>query len=79
MPYHPGQRAKEREEPNPCCHSSALLPPDRSERRRGDGSAFRIIKHPYEAAELERRIGELGWDTTVTAAPGPFYWGEATR
>lgn len=49
------------------------------ERRLNDGTPFRIIKIPYEAADLQRRLRDLGWNTTVTAAPGPFYWGEATR
>lgn len=45
------------------------------ERRLNDGTPFRVIKIPYEPPELERRLRALHWDITVTASPGPFYWG----
>jgi SAM-dependent methyltransferase len=48
-------------------------------RRLGDGSAFRIVKVPYTAAELERRLTRLGWDIEVHATSGPFYWGTGRR
>jgi hypothetical protein len=37
------------------------------------------MKIPYEPAQLERRLGELGWDIKVTGTPGPFYWGTGRR
>lgn len=40
-----------------------------------DGTAYRIVKVPYQPGDLERRIGRLGWDIKVTATAGPFYWG----
>ncbi len=49
------------------------------ERRLADGTPFRVVKVPYEPSTLERRLGSLGWDVTVTAAPGPFYWGLGGR
>lgn len=49
------------------------------ERRLTNGSPFRVIKIPYQPAELEQRLRALGWDITVTATPGPFYWGLGGR
>ncbi|WP_031515594.1 class I SAM-dependent methyltransferase [Streptomyces sp. NRRL F-5123] len=49
------------------------------ERRTPDGAAYRIVKVPYEPAELERRLRGLGWDITVTPTAGPFYWGAGGR
>ena len=40
-----------------------------------DGASFRVIKIPYEPADLERRLRALGWDIAVTGTSGPFYWG----
>jgi hypothetical protein len=34
---------------------------------------------PYEAADLERRLRELGWDITVQQTSEPFYWGAGSR
>lgn len=48
------------------------------ERRLNDGTAFRVIKIPYQPDELEQRLRRLGWDITVTGTPGPFYWGHGT-
>ncbi len=45
------------------------------ERRLNDGSAYRAIKVPHRPAKLEHRLRSLGWDVTVTATAGPFYWG----
>ena len=45
------------------------------ERRLNDGTPFRVVKIPYEAADLERRLRALGWAITVTPTSGPFYWG----
>jgi demethylmenaquinone methyltransferase/2-methoxy-6-polyprenyl-1,4-benzoquinol methylase len=44
-------------------------------RRCADGSGFRLVKVPYQPAELEERLGRLGWRITVTPTSGPFYWG----
>ncbi|WP_369220666.1 trans-aconitate 2-methyltransferase [Streptomyces sp. R39] len=44
-----------------------------------DGTAYRIVKVPYEPAELERQLRELGWDITVTPTAGPFFWGAGNR
>lgn len=49
------------------------------QRRLRDGTSFRVIKIPYEPAELERRLRDLQWDITVTGTSGPFYWGTGTR
>jgi hypothetical protein len=49
-------------------------------RRLNDGSPFRVVKVPYEPAQLEARLRELGWEITVTAtSTGPFYWGAGGR
>jgi hypothetical protein len=40
-----------------------------------DGTAYRIVKVPYESAGLERQLRELGGDMTVTSTAGPFFWG----
>jgi SAM-dependent methyltransferase len=44
-----------------------------------DGTAYRLVKVPHQPADLERRLRQLGWDITVTATAGPFYWGAGTR
>lgn len=44
-----------------------------------DGTAYRIVKVPYQAGALERRMRQLGWDITVTPTAGPFYWGTGSR
>jgi SAM-dependent methyltransferase len=49
------------------------------ERRTPDGTAYRLVKVPYEPANLERQLRELGWDITVTPTAGPFYWGAGNR
>ncbi|MGW7545668.1 class I SAM-dependent methyltransferase [Streptomyces sp. NPDC054770] len=49
------------------------------QRRTPDGTAYRIVKVPYEPAELERQLRELGWDITVTPTAGPFFWGAGNR
>jgi 2-polyprenyl-3-methyl-5-hydroxy-6-metoxy-1,4-benzoquinol methylase len=43
------------------------------------GSAFRIVKVPYQPADLEKRFRQLGWHIKVTATEGPFYWGAGSR
>jgi SAM-dependent methyltransferase len=49
------------------------------ERKLNDGTPFRVIKIPYEAPELERRLRMLNWDISVTGTAGPFYWGIGGR
>lgn len=50
------------------------------QRRLSDGSAYRVVKVPHRPHELERRLRELGWAITVSAAQrGPFYWGAGGR
>ncbi|MHC3474739.1 class I SAM-dependent methyltransferase [Streptomyces sp. 7R007] len=49
-------------------------------RRTPDGTAYRIVKVPYEPAQLEQRLRGLGWDVTVvTATAGPLFWGSGQR
>ena len=49
------------------------------ERLLNDGTSFRVLKVPYQPAELEQRLRALNWDITVTATSGPFYWGTGSR
>jgi len=49
------------------------------QRRLNDGTPFRVIKIPYEPAELERRLRNLQWDIRITGTSGPFYWGTGGR
>lgn len=42
------------------------------------GTTYRLVKVPHQPADLERRLRRLGWDITVTATAGPFYWGAGT-
>jgi SAM-dependent methyltransferase len=45
-------------------------------RRSNDGTAHHIVKVPYEPADLERRLAEIGWLVTVRATSGgPFFCG----
>lgn len=43
------------------------------QRRLNDGTAFRVVKIPYQPAELEHRMRALSWDITVRGTSGPFY------
>jgi 2-polyprenyl-3-methyl-5-hydroxy-6-metoxy-1,4-benzoquinol methylase len=45
------------------------------QRRLNDGSAYRAVKVPHHAAELEQRLERLGWRIEVTQTAGPFFWG----
>jgi hypothetical protein len=45
------------------------------QRRIADGTAYQIVKVPHQSAGLEQQLRELGWDSTVHPAAGPFYWG----
>jgi SAM-dependent methyltransferase len=49
------------------------------ERRSNDGTPFRIVKVPFRAEDLERRLRAIGWDIVVTPTAGPFYWGTGGR
>lgn len=44
-------------------------------RRLTDGTDFHLVKVPYQPAELEERLGRMGWRITVRATTAPFYWG----
>ena len=48
------------------------------ERRLEDGTAFRAVKVPHSAPELEAKIRRLGWDMEVHPTAGPFYWGSGS-
>ena len=43
------------------------------------GTAYRFVKVPYQPADLERQLQQLGWDIKVSATAGPFYWGAGSR
>lgn len=45
----------------------------------GDGAGYRVFKVPHAPAELERTLRQLGWDISVHATRGPFYWGAGGR
>lgn len=49
------------------------------ERRTKDGTPFRLVKVPFRAEDLERRLRAIGWDIVVTPTAGPFYWGTGGR
>ena len=49
------------------------------ERRLNDGTAFRVVKVPYEPSLLEQRLRDLQWNISVTGTSGPFYWGTGVR
>jgi SAM-dependent methyltransferase len=44
-----------------------------------NGTAYRIVKVPYQPADLERELHQLGWDIKVSVTAGPFYWGAESR
>ena len=48
-------------------------------RRLDDGTPYRIVKVHHRPPDLEQRLRRLGWDITVTATSGPFYWGAGSR
>lgn len=48
-------------------------------RRLNDGTPFRVIKIPHDPAALQQRLRTSGWDITVRATSGPFYWGVGSR
>ena len=48
-------------------------------RQLADGTSYELVKVPYQPADLEERLRRTGWDITVTATSGPFYWGAGRR
>jgi trans-aconitate methyltransferase len=48
-------------------------------RRLSDGTAFRAVKVPHSAGELEERLAKLGWEVKVRQLAGPFYLGMGRR
>ena len=48
-------------------------------RRLDDGSSHRAVKVPHTPRSLERRLAQLGWQISVSAAQGSFYWGAGGR
>jgi SAM-dependent methyltransferase len=48
-------------------------------RQAPDGTAYRLVKVPYQPGDLQRRLRQLGWDIEVNATAGPFYWGAGSR
>jgi hypothetical protein len=48
-------------------------------RRLNDGSSYQLVKVPHRPSDLQDRLRRLGWDITVTATAGPFYWGAGHR
>ncbi len=48
-------------------------------RRLDDGTSYRLVKVPHTPPDLEERLRRIGWNITVTATSGPFYWGAGTR
>ena len=49
------------------------------QRKLNDGTPFRVVKIPYEPADLEQRMRDLQWNVKVTGTSGPFYWGTGVR
>jgi demethylmenaquinone methyltransferase/2-methoxy-6-polyprenyl-1,4-benzoquinol methylase len=47
-------------------------------RRLRDGTVHRAVKVLWQPADLEARLRELGWETSVRSE-APFYWGTARR
>lgn len=44
-----------------------------------DGRSYRLVKVPHRPQDLEDQLRRLGWQITVHATAGPFYWGAGTR
>ena len=44
-------------------------------RRLDNGTAYRIVKVPYQPRDLEERLARLGWRVTVISTSGPLFWG----
>jgi demethylmenaquinone methyltransferase/2-methoxy-6-polyprenyl-1,4-benzoquinol methylase len=50
--------------------SSALI-----RRQLDDGTSYQLVKVAHEPASLQARLRQMGWQVTVTATAGIFYWG----
>jgi SAM-dependent methyltransferase len=48
-------------------------------RQLDDGRSYRLVKVPHRPRDLEDQLRRLGWQITVNATAGPFYWGTGTR
>lgn len=48
------------------------------QRRLTDGTAYRIVKVPYQPEDLEQQLDRMGWRVKVHSTSGPFYWGAGT-
>ena len=46
-------------------------------RQLNDGRQYRIVKVFHAPDALAERLGQLGWDATITNTPTYFYYGEA--
>jgi demethylmenaquinone methyltransferase/2-methoxy-6-polyprenyl-1,4-benzoquinol methylase len=44
-----------------------------------DGTSYRLVKVPYQPADLEKQLRQLGWHIKVSPTSGPFYWGAGRR
>jgi SAM-dependent methyltransferase len=44
-----------------------------------DGTAFRAVKVPHTAPELQERLKRIGWRISVNRTAGPFFWGSGER
>jgi trans-aconitate methyltransferase len=44
-----------------------------------EGTAFRAVKVPHTPQGLQQRLTRLGWNITVTALSGPFFWGAGRK
>jgi SAM-dependent methyltransferase len=48
-------------------------------RQLDDGRSYQLVKVPYRAPDLEKRLSRLGWQIKITSTSGPFYWGAGAR
>lgn len=68
----PSERASAADHALPARGEQTML------RRLADGSEYRIVKHWFEPAALQRRISELGWVADVAMTSEFFVYGEVT-
>jgi demethylmenaquinone methyltransferase/2-methoxy-6-polyprenyl-1,4-benzoquinol methylase len=67
----PSERASAADHKLPARGEQTML------RRLADGSEYRIVKHWFEPAALQRRVAELGWRIEVAMTPEFFVYGHA--
>lgn len=48
-------------------------------RRTADGSEHRLVKVPYDSAELQERLTALGWSIEVHDVADHLFWGSGRR